>query len=912
MRPIGVLGPFLGQVREPVGEIGESMRFDLAGAEDREGGLPAGRGPRLWLGTALAHLVLVPLVLVGLLQLHEGELRQTYAAQAQADQQRLARLLAAPPLPRDGAAWEQRLRSALAVAGMPPEGPQPMAVRLRLREGTVLAVGRPAAGVLSPDPVAVRDAQGAVLGELAVSYDPAPLRRALTRERRWALALGGAWLLLALLLTYLAWRRLAAQLQALARQARRVAHEEPRAGIQPPPGTAALQGLARDLEAMRRSLVEAREAAAARERRVQAILDHVPDGILTVDERGDIASLNRAALRMFGYRPEEVLGRNINVLLAEPYLCPYEPGGGSGPTVRSVAASQRYHEILGRRRDGSTFPLEMGISELSREEGPLFIAIVRDITERKRRDAELRALQEDLERRVIRRTRELAALNRELEHQALHDALTGLPNRLLFNDRLRQAILAARREGRPLALMITDLDRFKEINDTLGHHYGDLVLRQVARRLQGTLRRSDTIARLGGDEFAVLLPTVRGAEDALQAAAKLVAAMERPVELEGQSFPIGLSVGVALFPEHGEDGSTLMRHADVAMYVAKRSGRGHALYDPQEDQHSRSRLALIGDLRRALEEDELHLVYQPKLDLASGALAGVEALVRWRHPTRGLLHPDVFIPLAEHTGLIRPLTLLVLERALAQLRRWRRRALETTVSVNLSARHLQDQELPERVAELLGRHEIPPQALVLEITESAIMADPERAMRTLSRLAAMGVQLSIDDFGTGYSSLFYLKQLPVHEIKIDKSFILDMLQNHEDLIIVRSIIDLGHNMGRRVVAEGVESAQALDLLRHLGCDQAQGEHVAGPLAPEAVGLWRGPSRQVASPGTSHRRGRRGLGRRQRRRAGQRQAGGQTGGQIIQHDAPASAHPAVQPSEGPGLEDIQQAEQGQGG
>jgi len=368
---------------------------------------------------------------------------------------------------------------------------------------------------------------------------------------------------------------------------------------------------------------------------------------------------------------------------------------------------------------------------------------------------------------------------------------------------------------------------------------------------------------------------------------------------------------VALFPEHGEDGSTLMRHADVAMYVAKRSGRGHALYDPQEDQHSRSRLALIGDLRRALEEDELYLVYQPKLDLASGALAGVEALVRWRHPTRGLLPPDAFIPLAEHTGLIRPLTLLVLERALAQLRRWRLHGLETTVSVNLSARHLQDQELPEQVAELLGRHEIPPQALVLEITESAIMADPERAMRTLSRLAAMGVQLSIDDFGTGYSSLFYLKQLPVHEIKIDKSFIMDMLQNHEDLTIVRSIIDLGHNMGQRVVAEGVETAQALDLLRHLGCDQAQGEHVAGPLAPEAVGLWRSPSRRKAAPGAGPRRARGGLRRRQRRRGGQRQARGQAGGQVVQHDAPAAADPAVQPGEGPGLEDVQQAEQGKG-
>ncbi|RMD79939.1 MAG: EAL domain-containing protein [Gammaproteobacteria bacterium] len=816
-------------------------------------------------------------------------------------------------------------------------------------------MGRPGApGALRPPPQPLPGG----LGELSVAYDPAAMEEALARERRWTLGLGGAWLLLALLLTLLAWRRLSRQLHGLADQARRVAMEEPQAGFQAgfqAGRDRAVGRLAEELEAMRRSLVASREASAARERRVQAILDHVPDGILTVDGRGDIASLNRAAAQMFGYRPEEVRGRNINVLLAEPWLCPYLPEGGEdapplgpvgrsvggatggpargpaerpggGPTVQEAAAGGP-HEILGRRRDGSTFPLEMRIAELTREEGPLFIAIVRDITERRQRDAELRALQEDLERRVIRRTRELAALNRELEHQALHDALTGLPNRVLFNDRLRQAILAARREARPLALMITDLDRFKEINDTLGHHYGDLVLRQVARRLEGTLRRSDTIARLGGDEFAVLLPSVRGAQDALQAAAKLVAAMERPVELEGQSFPIGLSVGVALFPEHGEDGSTLMRHADVAMYVAKRSGRGYALYDPQEDQHSRSRLALIGDLRRALEEDELFLLYQPKLDLASGALAGLEALVRWRHPTRGQLPPDAFIPLAEHTGLIRPLTLLVLERALAQLQRWRRHGLETTVSVNLSARHLQDQQLPEQVAAQLGRHEIPPQALVLEITESAIMADPERAMRTLSSLAAMGVQLSIDDFGTGYSSLFYLKQLPVHEIKIDKSFTMDMLQNHEDLIIVRSIIDLGHNMGRRVVAEGVETAQALDLLRHLGCDQAQGEHVAGPLGPEGVALWRGPSlheplpqpeplrqgrrRRRGRPARTGPRGRTGLARQQRARARQEEPGAQAGAQVVRHDPPASPQAAVQPAQGPGLEDVQEAKQGKG-
>ena len=424
-----------------------------------------------------------------------------------------------------------------------------------------------------------------------------------------------------------------------------------------------------------------------------------------------------------------------------------------------------------------------------------------------------------------------------MEHQALHDALTELPNRLLLQDRLRQAILAAQREHHPLALLITDLDRFKEINDTLGHHYGDLVLQQVAARLRSGLRESDTIARLGGDEFAVLLPMIESEQDAINAARKLIAIMEKPIILEDQSFHIGISVGIALYPDHGKDGSTLMRHADVAMYVAKRSTSDYALYDSNEDQHSISRLAMVSELRHAIEYKQLVVFYQPKIDLREGRITGVEALVRWNHPQRGLLMPDDFIPLAEHTGLIRPLTFFVLDEALHQSYKWQKAGLHLRIAINLSARHLQDEQLASKIDSAMHQWNIASELLEFEITESAIMANPLRAMDTLTQLSNMGVSLSIDDFGTGYSSLIYLKQLPVDEIKIDKSFVIDMLENNEDMVIVRSTVDLAHNMGRRVVAEGVESVEVMDALIKLGCDMAQGYYISRPVTPSVLTGW---------------------------------------------------------------------------
>jgi diguanylate cyclase (GGDEF)-like protein len=424
----------------------------------------------------------------------------------------------------------------------------------------------------------------------------------------------------------------------------------------------------------------------------------------------------------------------------------------------------------------------------------------------------------------------------ELEHQALHDQLTDLPNRVLLRERLRQAIAAARRDGHPLALLVLDLDRFKEVNDTLGHHYGDLLLREVGSRLQGVLRAGDTLARLGGDEFAIVLP-MAGAQTAHAFTATIVQALTQPFVLDGHRFDIGASIGIALVPEHGVEADVLLRRADVAMYIAKRTGSGHALYTPEQDPNSPARLGLISDLRRAIEAGELALCFQPKVDLRSGRLTGVEALARWPHPERGAIPPDQFIPLAEQTGLIRPLSRWVLDAALGQWRVWHTAGLELPIAVNLSMRDLHDPDLPAAIAALLVARGVAPAWLRVEITESSLMADPERALAVVTRLRALGVRISIDDFGTGYSSLAYLKRLPVDELKIDRSFVRHLTTDENDRAIVRSTIGLAHELGLDVVTEGVEDQATWELLTVLGCDSAQGYFVSHPLSGADLAGW---------------------------------------------------------------------------
>jgi diguanylate cyclase (GGDEF)-like protein len=440
-------------------------------------------------------------------------------------------------------------------------------------------------------------------------------------------------------------------------------------------------------------------------------------------------------------------------------------------------------------------------------------------------------------RLVSRASKTLQRQAAENDRLALRDPLTELPNRVLFRERAQQAIRAARRSGSRVAVMIVDLDRFRVINDALGHEAGDALLTKIGSRLQTGLRETDTVARLGGDEFAVLLPEVADAGAVALTAERLLKTLEFPFPVGGVSVEVEASIGTSMYPEHGENVEGLIQRADVAMYVAKDAGTGHELYVEERDRYSPERLALLSELRGAIQRGELILHYQPKADLRSGRVVGMEALVRWEHPERGLLLSDEFVPLAEPTGLIGPLTRHVIDEALRECRAWRDGGIDLHVAVNLSARNLEDPRIPDLVARSLERWNLEPDALALEITESAILQEPVRVMQVVTALAGMGIRLMIDDFGTGYSSLAYLRRLPVSALKIDKSFVMGMLREENDAVIVRSTIDLGRNLGLEVVAEGVESAELWTRLAAMGCDVAQGFHLSPPMAPEEVPRW---------------------------------------------------------------------------
>jgi len=445
--------------------------------------------------------------------------------------------------------------------------------------------------------------------------------------------------------------------------------------------------------------------------------------------------------------------------------------------------------------------------------------------------------------------RRLDEQNAALVHQAQHDDLTGLPNRSLLRDRLVQGLRVAARERQPLALLIMDLDRFKEVNDTLGHSCGDELLKQAAARLLQAVRASDTCARLGGDEFSIVLPGATS-EGATVCVHKIRQALDREFVINGVTLRLGTSVGIAVYPEHGADADDLLRRADVAMYDAKRRQVGCALYASDADPNSLERLTLANDLRAGIEGGQFELHYQPKLSLASSRIEGVEALVRWNHPRLGMVAPDRFIPLAEQSGLIRDLTTWVLREAIATAAKWRRQGRRVSVAVNLSPLDLHDEELPSRITAWLQQAELPPAELELELTESAAMGDPARAAVVFEKLAAMGVRIAIDDFGTGMSSLSYLKRLPVDDIKIDRSFVTDMLRDEHNSVLVRSIIDLSHNLGRRVIAEGIEDGETLQRLRALGCDVAQGYFVGRPLPLARIeALLQAEGGDAARPGS---------------------------------------------------------------
>ena len=550
-------------------------------------------------------------------------------------------------------------------------------------------------------------------------------------------------------------------------------------------------------EALRQS--EERFARLFRENPAGLLVSRLSDGI--------VLDVNEAWLGMTGFGRDETVGKTV----VELGLW-VEPGARRALADRLEREGQiRDYEFKSRVRSGEVREAlaSFELVEFGGERCVLTSAI--DITDRKRAE-------------------------RALEHRALHDDLTGLPNRVLLLDRLEQSILAARRHHGTFALLVLDLDHFKEVNDTFGHHAGDELLSQVGPRLRELLRESDTVARLGGDEFALILS---GAGDtaAQRVARGVLDALSEPFVVEGQALRIEASMGIVIYPQHGEDGDTLLRRADIAMYVAKRAGSSAVEYDPASDEHTPARLALLGELGAAIERGELVLHFHPEVSLRTGKVVAMEALVRWRHPERGLIPPDEFIPIAERSGLMKPLTLWVLRHALAECATWQAAGLALGVAVNLSPRSLVDPELPQMVGALLDASRVSPLWLSLEITESVLMTDPKRATETLARLRRMGARLSIDDFGTGYSSLGYLHELAVHQVKIDKSFVKGVRIDRGSAAIVRATVELGHNLGFEVVAEGVEDEATTELLGRVGCDLIQGYYVAMPMPPEEVLGW---------------------------------------------------------------------------
>jgi diguanylate cyclase (GGDEF)-like protein/PAS domain S-box-containing protein len=571
-----------------------------------------------------------------------------------------------------------------------------------------------------------------------------------------------------------------------------------------------LDELARDLGGLiQRKRSE--EALQVSGQRIRAVLDNVVDGLITFADDGRIESFNPAAQRLLGYEADEVIGKDLKLLIAESHQADFLAQLRTTLRPGKRHASSAAFETLGRRKDGSAFPLELSINQVRLGNGRLYIGLLRDITERK-------------------------ALTEALEYRALHDSLTGLPNRTFLVDRLEQALLTAQRERQSRALLVLDLNGFKAVNDSLGHQQGDRVLQEVARRLRRVLRKADTVGRLGGDEFAVLPAGATDAPRAILIAEKVLETLEAPFQLGDHTVDIGTSIGVAIYPEHGEDATTLARHADIAMYVAKRGRTGYSVYAPEHGSFPPTKPPLIAALGAAIDQLELLLHYQPIVDLHTGVPDSVEALVRWGHPRHGLLLPNDFIPAAEQTELIQPLTRWVLNEALRQAHAWHAAGIDLAVAVNLSARNLlYADELSETINGLLRAWSISPEKLILEITERSTLSTQD--FEALRLIHDLGVRLAVDDFGTGYSTLTYLRNLPLSEVKIDRSFVTDMINNQDDATIVRSTIDLGHSMGLKVVAEGVDNAQTAEALAALHCDLLQGFFLGRPMSGSQIIAW---------------------------------------------------------------------------
>ncbi|HWF49577.1 MAG TPA: EAL domain-containing protein [Solirubrobacteraceae bacterium] len=568
-----------------------------------------------------------------------------------------------------------------------------------------------------------------------------------------------------------------------------------------------------ELQRSLESITTLNAALRASEVRARAVLQNVADGIVTAGEGGLIESFNRSARTLFGYREQEVIGQPLQFIVAPSHHDEFSDSARAKWSLLDAGhIPAESNETVGCRKDGTCFPMEIDISQMEIGERTFTIACVRNISGRK-------------------------AYTEALEHRTLHDELTGLPNRTLFADRVDSAIAFAARADEAAGVLLVDLDKFGKVNDVLGRETGDALLQAVAGRLRGAMRDADTVGHLDGDSFGILPSGETDVEAAAAIAWKIREVFDHPFLIAGHSVAVRASIGIALFPEHGDSASELLRRAELALREAKSSGEGLAVFVADPADQAARRLTLLNELRVGIPRGELVLHYQPKVDLRAGRrTTGVEALVRWQHPSEGLLMPAQFMPEAERSELIEPLTKWVLNEALRQQRMWCDAGFDLTMAVNVSARSLtRHSDLPDTVAELTETWGIPPGRLILELTENAIIDDD--VAQVLDVLHAMGEGLSIDDFGTGHSSLAYLQQLTIDEIKIDRSFVMNLPSVVDDATIVRSTIELAHNLGLTVVAEGVEDEAALEILVEDGCDLAQGYFFSRPCPAGHLTTW---------------------------------------------------------------------------
>jgi len=566
------------------------------------------------------------------------------------------------------------------------------------------------------------------------------------------------------------------------------------------------------------------------EGRYRGLLEAAPDAMVVVNQAGEIVLLNVQAEKQFGYRRDELLGQRVTNIIPEGFAARL-----IADDLRSAADALAQQigtgiELIARRKDGSEFPIEIMLSPLDSAEGTLVTAAIRDITVRNEAEEHLAQKVDELSRSVSA----ARAMSLEMVHAAQHDFLTGLPNRMLLNDRISQAIVLAPRHSQQVAVLFLDLDGFKHINDSLGHSVGDKLLQSIATRLVGCVRLSDTVSRQGGDEFVVLLSEAEQWEDVDTVARRILQAVAEVHLVDKRDLHITASIGISIYPDDGGDAETLIKNADTAMYQAKEEGRqSYKFFKPAMNVRAVERQSIEAGLRRALKRNEFVLHYQPKVDLATGLISGAEALVRWNHPTRGLVRPAQFIPIAEDSGLILPIGNWVLREACAQARAWQDAGLPvTTMAVNVSAMQLRDKDFLIGLFAILRETGLDARSLELELTESVLMKQPDSTAAILQTVRERGVQVALDDFGTGYSSLSYLRKYPIDALKIDQSFVSHIDAAGDDASIVTAVISMARSLNLRVVAEGVETSEQLAFLQTHRCDQAQGYLFSKPVPPQ--------------------------------------------------------------------------------